>query len=101
MFERLWSALKRTKLSWLLLVVPMFAFGKFKDIQLFAYKLSLVGVAVIIAHFIRSELFPYVDLQKEMRLSVKSIRHAARFLGVCILIGLLMYSIISGLTGGL
>ena len=41
--------------------------GEFSKLMLFAYKFSLVSLAAIVAHMIRSEMFPYIDLKTALK----------------------------------
>ncbi len=73
--------------------------GKLSDVSktaLLVYKLSIVSMAVILAHMIRSELFPYIDLR-----TVLENGDTGAKIGVCVLIGLVMLGIILGVTLGL
>jgi formate-dependent nitrite reductase membrane component NrfD len=60
-----------------------------------AWKLVLVGTAVFVAHVVRRQLFPYLDLSAV--LNEKSSHGAITFLGIAILYSAIILAICSGL----
>lgn len=62
-----------------------------------AHKFSVITLAVILAHYVRSELWPYVDLSEIL----ESEPDMGRKIGACLLIGLFMAAVILGVALGL
>jgi|SRR3990167_4602998 len=62
-----------------------------------AHKFSVITLAVILAHYVRSELWPYIDLSEILA----SEDDAGRKIAACLLIGLFMLAVILGVALGL
>ncbi len=60
------------------------------------YKVNIVAGAAILAHVLRSQMFPYLDLRRLLERG-----EATKFLGAAVLVGLVMLAIILGFTLGL
>lgn len=61
-----------------------------------AWKLVLVGIAVFVAHKVRTQLFPYLDLSAAI--GDKDHANSGRiFLGICILSAAVILALCSGL----
>ena len=60
------------------------------------YKVNIVSGGVILAHMLRSQIFYYISLGDLMKNG-----DPLRFLGACILVGMLMLAIILGFSMGL
>ena len=60
-----------------------------------AWKLVLVGTAVAVAHLVRRQLFPYVDVSAW--LAEKSQAGATVFLAICVIYAVIILAICSGL----
>jgi len=70
--------------------------------RLILYKISLICFGVVLAHIIRKELFPYIDLEVLLQNDKKAeLADAVKFAGAAVLIGLLMYGVIVGLVTGI
>ena len=71
-------------------------------LKLLLYKIQLITLAVVFSHYIRKEIFPYIDLEVLLREDKKTeLPDAIKFAGAAILIGVMTYAIILGLTAGL
>lgn len=94
------------RIKWLLIIIAIaLILNLFKfpnTLRLLGYKIILICVGVVLAHIIRKTLFPYIDI-KILLLKNKEneLPDAIKFAGISILIGLLMYAIILGLTSGI
>lgn len=62
-----------------------------------AWKLVLVGTAVMTAHFVRLQLFPYVDLSEIVEQQPRTAGNSIIFLGVCAIYAAIILSVTSGL----
>lgn len=99
MFERTRNELRR-------LVTPLVALGvafvvagwfsEFSKLALLSYKVSLASIAAIIAHLIRSELFPYLDLSSALDSGDRG-----KAIGSAIVVGLVFASIVLAICLGL
>lgn len=63
---------------------------------LIAHKFSVIALAAVLAHVVRSEMFPYLDLGRALRS-----RRAGEAIGSAIVVGLFMAAIILGVALGL
>jgi len=71
-------------------------------LKLLLYKINLICVAVVFAHFLRKELYPYLDIEKLLVQNKRNeLPDAIKFLGASILIAGLMFAVIWGITSGL
>ena len=98
-------ALWRTKWLILLFVVLLLIF-QFVSMpnstgRLVVYKLALAVVGCILGHIIVKELYPYIDLRR-LVYPDKEDEHpdAIKFLGACLLRGLVMSAIVVGILLG-
>lgn len=62
-----------------------------------AHKFSVITLAVILAHYCRSEIWPYIDLSEIL----DGESDMGRKIGACLLIGLFMAAVILGVALGL
>lgn len=62
-----------------------------------AHKFSVITLAVILAHYTRSEIWPYIDLSEILA----SEDDMGRKIGACLLVGLFMAAVILGVALGL
>ena len=69
--------------------------------RLVVYKLALAVIGCILGHIIVKELYPYIDLRK-LVYPDKEDEHAdsVKFLGACLLRGLVMAAIVIGILLG-
>jgi hypothetical protein len=102
MIERLRNLLvrRKTSLAWLLAALGLgYIAGKgsalaLQQLGVLAWKIVLVGVAV--AHYLRRQVFHYVDLSAVLDQD-KTIKDGLIFLGVAIFYGAIILSITQGL----
>lgn len=66
-----------------------------QQLGVLAWKLVLAGVATGLAHVIRKQLFPYVDLSEMLK--EKNVSGAVVFLGVAIIYAAIILAISAGL----
>ena len=65
------------------------------DLTLYLKNFILIGILLLIAHWVRTTFFPYVDLKKMYENALKGdtgdkIMAGMYFFGICILIGLIV-----------
>ena len=70
--------------------------SEFSKLALFAYKFSLVSLAAITAHMIRSEMFPYIDLKTALES-----QNSGYAIGSSIVVATIFASIVLALCLGL
>jgi hypothetical protein len=104
MIERLRNLLvrRKTSLAWLLTALGLgYIAGKgsalaLQQLGVLAWKIVLVGVAVAVAHYLRRQVFHYVDLSAVLDQD-KTIKDGLIFLGVVMFYGAIILSITQGL----
>ncbi len=75
---------------------------QYGDINLIAYRLTNVSIALIVAHMFRLTLFPYVDLSTMISKDKKNelpdaIKFGGAFLGTMVFYYIVVYALTSGL----
>lgn len=92
------------RLKWLLgvallsmFLLDVYAINGQNRWALLAHKFSVVTMAAILAHIVRSELWPYIDLKE---IFSREDDYGAK-IGASLLIGLFMAALILGVTLGL
>lgn len=84
------------------LILNIFNLSDNNTAKLLFHKISLICIAVALAHFFRLILFPYIDLSELLKNDKSTeLPDAIKATGICIMIGLLMFGIIYGITAGL
>jgi hypothetical protein len=93
---------RKTSLSWLLAALGLgYIAGKgsalaLQQLGVLAWKIMLVGVAVAVAHYLRRQVFHYIDLSAVLDQD-KTIKDGLIFLGVTIFYGAIILAITQGL----
>lgn len=101
--------LKRNSFSWLFgIIIPLLAFGTAENIKLLCWKITVVCAACIVYHFIRKQMFPYVDpgylvdmLREEKQHRDDQSLRVFTLIGEYILLGLMFIGIVGGIAWGL
>lgn len=92
---------RKTSLAWLLGLLAAVAFVAlgpavlWQQLGVLAWKVLLIGIAVILAHGIRRQLFHYVDLSK--MLEEHDTEAGEVFIGLCIFYAIFIWAFCSGL----
>lgn len=60
--KRIIFSLRRLFPAYLLCFIPFLIFGEKGDIRLMLWKIAVVGAGLLILHFARKSMFPYIDL---------------------------------------
>lgn len=61
--EKYYHQLKRVAFLVFIIVVAVFVFRSATQIAMQLYQLSMVAVALLVFHYVRKQMFPYIDLQ--------------------------------------
>lgn len=101
--------LKRNSFSWLFgIIIPLWFFGTPENIKLLAWKICVVCAACIVFHFVRKQMFPYVDpgylvdkIREEGEHHDDQFLRVFTFIGECLLLGLMFIGIVGGIACGL
>ena len=65
--KRIIFSLRRLFPAYLLSFVPFLVFGEKGDFRLMLWKIAVVGAGLLILHFARKSMFPYIDLNAAYR----------------------------------
>ena len=65
--KRIIFSLRRLFPAYLLCFIPFLVFGEKGDIRLMLWKIAVVGAGLLILHFARKSMFPYIDLNAAYR----------------------------------
>ena len=93
---------RKTSLAWLLAVLGLgYIAGQgpalaVQQLGVLAWKIVLVGVAVAVAHYLRRQVFHYIDLSAVLDKD-KTIKDGLIFLGVAIFYTAIILAITQGL----
>lgn len=58
--------LKRLFPTYLFIFVPFLLFGTRNDLRLMFWKVAVVGCGLLVFHFTRKSMFPYIDLSRSL-----------------------------------
>lgn len=105
--KRIAFSLRRLFPSYLLCFLPFFLFGSSLDIRLMLWKIAIVGAGLLVFHFVRKSMFPYIDLrvtyEKAVATDGKSDRLASALLALAqsLVIAALAVAILFSVAGGI
>ena len=60
--KRIAFSIRRLFPAYLLCFIPFLIFGAKGDLRLMLWKIAVVGAGLLILHFARKSMFPYIDL---------------------------------------
>ena len=100
--KRIVSEIRRLKwpLSISVLTIALIDTGAINPMSRWAvigHKFSVITLGIILAHYVRSELWPYIDISEILA----SEDDMGRKIGACLLVGLFMAAVILGVALGL
>jgi hypothetical protein len=52
--------------SYLICFIPFLFFGTANDLNLILWKIAVVGTGLLVFHYVRKSMFPYIDLRKSI-----------------------------------
>lgn len=101
--------LKRNSFSWVFgIIIPLYFFGTGENLKLLAWKICVVCAGCIVFHFIRKQMFPYVDpgylvdkIREEGENPDDQFLRVFALIAECLLLGLMFHAIIGGVAAGL
>ncbi len=107
--EKVRLGLVRLFPTYLLCFIPFLVFGTRNDIRLILWKTAVVGAGLVIFHFVRKSMFPYIDLQSSYQKVLEeaengkpeNLSKALIALSQTILISAMAVSIIFAVAGGI
>ncbi len=65
-FQRMARNLRRLFPAYLFIFVPFLLFGTRNDLRLMFWKVAVVGCGLLVFHFTRKSMFPYIDLSRSL-----------------------------------
>ncbi len=105
--KKMFYALKRLFPSYLLCFVPFLVFAEKNDLRLILWKIAVVGTGLLVFHFARKSMFPYIDLHRSFNKAMETDDHVHRLaesiiaLAQAILISAMAFAIIFAMAGGI
>lgn len=99
--------LKRLFPAYLLCFIPFVIFGTRNDIRLMLWKIAVVGAGLLVFHFTRKAMFPYIDLNRSLHLirlpgdGEKISGASAALIAEALVIAALAFAIITAMAEGL
>jgi hypothetical protein len=105
--KRITFSIRRLFPSYLLCFLPFLVFGSQPDIRLMLWKIAVVGGGLLVFHFVRKSMFPYIDLrvsfEKAAGADEKNSRLAAALVALSqsIVIAALAVAILLSMAGGI
>lgn len=64
--RRMSRNLRRLFPAYLFIFVPFLLFGTRNDLRLMFWKVAVVGCGLLVFHFTRKSMFPYIDLSRSL-----------------------------------
>jgi hypothetical protein len=101
------AGLKRLFPSYLLCFVPFLIFGSRHDFRLILWKIAVVGTGLLVFHYVRKSMFPYIDLKKSYQSVIdaqdknNSVPLAIIVMAQSVLIASLALAVVFAVAGGL
>ncbi len=99
--------LKRLFPSYLLCFVPFLFFGSRQDFRLILWKIAVVGAGLLVFHYVRKSMFPYIDLKKSYQSVIDakdkadSVPLAIIVMAQSVLIASMALAVVFAVAGGL
>ncbi|MEE8483055.1 MAG: hypothetical protein V3S46_00525, partial [Nitrospinota bacterium] len=87
--------------------VPFLVFAEKNDLRLILWKIAVVGTGLLVFHFARKSMFPYIDLRRSFNKAMETDDHVHRLaesiiaLAQAILISAMAFAIIFAMAGGI
>ena len=100
-------SIRRLFPSYLLCFLPFLLFGSQPDIRLMLWKIAIVGAGLLVFHFARKSMFPYIDLRDVYEKSADADENNSRLaaaivaLSQSIVLAALAVAIIFSMAGGI
>jgi len=101
------AGLKRLFPSYLICFVPFLIFGSRQDFRLILWKIAVVGTGLLVFHYVRKSMFPYIDLKKSYQSVIdaqdktNTVPLAIIVMAQSVLIASLALAIVFAVAGGL
>jgi len=92
--------------SYILCFAPFLVFGTRDDIRLILWKIAVVGTGLLVFHFARKSMFPYIDLHRSFQQIIQTdeknrLPFALKALAETFLIALMAFAVIFSVAGGI
>lgn len=101
------KSIRRLFPAYLLCFLPFAIFGTKNDIRLMLWKVAVVGAGLLVFHFTRKAMFPYIDLNRSLHLirqpgdGAHFMGNAAALLAEALIIAAMAFAIIIAMAEGL